>query len=99
MESGFWAVRSGLTTRFSAAERFTCAMRRGGRTTIGLSSPPRSENRSILQKPWNGIYTHTSCDYIAGCTRVVCHPKSYGPQPPGGRIENEQLDENLVIEI
>lgn len=48
---------------------------------------------------WVHGHTHTSCDYIAGVTRVVCNPKGYGPQSPGGRIENEQFDENLVIEI
>lgn len=48
---------------------------------------------------WVHGHTHTSCDYIAGTTRVVCNPKGYGPQSPGGRSENGQFDENLVIEI
>jgi len=48
---------------------------------------------------WVHGHTHTSCEYIAGNTRVACNPKGYGPQSPGGRIENEQFDENLVIEI
>lgn len=44
-------------------------------------------------------HTHSSCDYMAGRTRVACNPKGYGPRPVDGRAENEAFDERLVIEI
>lgn len=48
---------------------------------------------------WIHGHTHTSCDYIAGQTRVVCNPKGYGPVRVGGRIENENFNSCLIVEI
>lgn len=48
---------------------------------------------------WIHGHTHTSCDYVAGMTRVVCNPKGYGPATTGARIENPRFDPNLVIEL
>jgi predicted phosphodiesterase len=48
---------------------------------------------------WVHGHTHTSCDYVAGGTRVVCNPKGYGPRSRRGRFENAVFDERLVVEI
>jgi Icc-related predicted phosphoesterase len=48
---------------------------------------------------WIHGHTHSSCDYMAGATRVVCNPKGYGPRSVHGRIQNEAFNERLVIEI
>jgi Icc-related predicted phosphoesterase len=48
---------------------------------------------------WVHGHTHTSCDYVAGGTRVVCNPKGYGPQARSGTIENSAFDPALVVEI
>ena len=48
---------------------------------------------------WVHGHTHTSCDYMAGGTRVVCNPKGYGPQSRSGAIENDEFKPELVIEI
>lgn len=48
---------------------------------------------------WVHGHTHSSCDYIAGSTRVVCNPKGYGPQTAGGPIENPEFDPYMVVEF
>ena len=48
---------------------------------------------------WIHGHTHTSCDYVAGSTRVVCNPKGYGPRKEGGPIENLAFDPACVIEV
>ncbi len=48
---------------------------------------------------WVHGHTHSSCDYMARGTRVVCNPKGYGPRSIHGRIQNEAINERLVIEI
>lgn len=48
---------------------------------------------------WAHGHTHTSCDYMAGQTRVVCNPKGYGPQSRSGAIENEEFKPELVLEF
>lgn len=48
---------------------------------------------------WVHGHTHTSSDYVAGTTRVVCNPKGYGPRSRHARFENEAFDDRLVIEI
>ena len=48
---------------------------------------------------WVHGHTHTSCDYVAGATRVVCNPRGYGPVRSGGRIENPEFDAELALEI
>lgn len=48
---------------------------------------------------WIHGHTHTSCDYRAGATRVVCNPKGYGPRSRLGAVENDHFDPRLVIEI
>lgn len=48
---------------------------------------------------WVHGHTHTSCDHVAGCTRVVCNPKGYGPSRSGGRIENIDFDPWFVVEV
>jgi len=48
---------------------------------------------------WVHGHTHTSADYVAGLTRVVCNPKGYGPRPNWPMIENKQFRENCVVEI
>lgn len=48
---------------------------------------------------WVHGHTHSSFDYEAGGTRVVCNPKGYGPLRPGGRAENGDFDPLKVIEI
>ena len=48
---------------------------------------------------WVHGHSHTSCDYLAGDTRVVCNPKGYGPQSRSGAIENDEFKPELVIEI
>ena len=48
---------------------------------------------------WVHGHTHTSCDYFAGPTRVVCNPKGYGPMSRSGGIENSEFDETLIVEI
>lgn len=48
---------------------------------------------------WVHGHTHSSCDYVAGTTRVVCNPKGYGPQTSGGQSENPEFDPRLVIEF
>jgi Icc-related predicted phosphoesterase len=48
---------------------------------------------------WVHGHTHTSCDYMAGETRVVCNPKGYGPQARSKVIENDEFKPELVIEI
>lgn len=48
---------------------------------------------------WVHGHTHTSCDYVAGRTRVVCNPKGYGPMSRNGGIENSDFNASLVIEI
>ena len=48
---------------------------------------------------WVHGHTHSSCDYVAGTTRVVCNQKGYGPQTAGGRIENPEFDPCKVVEF
>jgi predicted phosphodiesterase len=48
---------------------------------------------------WVHGHTHTSCNYMAGQTRVVCNPKGYGPVALGGRYENPDFDDSFVVEI
>jgi len=48
---------------------------------------------------WVHGHTHTSCDYMAGHTRVVCNPKGYGPRARNGVIENDEFKPELVIQI
>jgi 3',5'-cyclic AMP phosphodiesterase CpdA len=48
---------------------------------------------------WVHGHTHTSCDYAAGTTRVVCNPKGYGPVQSGGRFENPEFDAGLILDI
>jgi predicted phosphodiesterase len=48
---------------------------------------------------WIHGHTHDSRDYMVGDTRVVCNPKGYGPEQPGGRIENRAFDPQLVIDV
>lgn len=48
---------------------------------------------------WIHGHTHSSCDYPAGTTRVVCNPKGYGPRAGGGGFENASFDPRLVIEV
>lgn len=48
---------------------------------------------------WVHGHTHSSFDYLAGRTRVVCNPKGYGPYRLGGRYENAEFDEMKVIDI
>jgi len=48
---------------------------------------------------WVHGHTHTSCDYLAGRTRVVCNPKGYGPQARSRIIENDEFKPDLVVAI
>ena len=48
---------------------------------------------------WVHGHAHTSCDYVAGTTRVVCNPKGYGPVRGCERIENPEFDAELVLEL
>jgi predicted phosphodiesterase len=48
---------------------------------------------------WVHGHTHTSCDYQAGRTRVVCNPKGYGPRSPGAPVENEDFDARFVVTV
>lgn len=48
---------------------------------------------------WAHGHTHTSCDYMAGRTRLVCNPKGYGPLPGSKVIENREFEPELVIDI
>lgn len=48
---------------------------------------------------WIHGHTHTSCDYVAGGTRVVCNPKGYGPRTSGAPIENDKFNPTCIIEI
>lgn len=48
---------------------------------------------------WVHGHTHSSCDYVAGQTRVVCNPKGYGPVSINGQIENAEFDARFVVEI
>ncbi len=48
---------------------------------------------------WVHGHTHSSCDYRAGATRVVCNPKGYGPRSPGGPIENPRFDPAYVVVV
>lgn len=48
---------------------------------------------------WVHGHTHSSCDYVAGRTRVVCNPKGYGSHGTDRTIENPAFDERLVIEV
>lgn len=48
---------------------------------------------------WVHGHTHTSFDYTAGSTRVLCNPKGYGPTRPGGMPENAAFDPALVIDL
>jgi hypothetical protein len=48
---------------------------------------------------WVHGHTHTSCDYVAGNTRVVCNPKGYGPLWHETAVENPDFDPALVLEI
>jgi predicted phosphodiesterase len=48
---------------------------------------------------WIHGHTHTSSDYRAGQTRVVCNPKGYGPGSIGAPIENADFDPHFVVEV
>lgn len=48
---------------------------------------------------WIHGHTHSSCDYVAGSTRVVCNPKGYGPTRSFGRAENPAFDSRLIVEV
>ena len=48
---------------------------------------------------WIHGHVHTSCDYQAGGTRVVCNPKGYGPTRRGGAIENMAFDPGKTVRI
>ena len=48
---------------------------------------------------WIHGHTHSSVNYQAGSTRVVCNPKGYGPNGRWITHENTQFREDLVIEV
>jgi predicted phosphodiesterase len=48
---------------------------------------------------WVHGHTHTSCDYPAGGTRVVCNPKGYGPRSPSAPVENADFDAHFVVSV
>lgn len=48
---------------------------------------------------WIHGHTHSSCDYFAGSTRVVCNPKGYGPRRSSREIENPAFDARYVVEL
>lgn len=48
---------------------------------------------------WVHGHTHSSFDYAAGGTRIVCNPKGYGPRHPGGSYENGNFDPLKVVEV
>lgn len=48
---------------------------------------------------WVHGHTHSSFDYEAGDTRVVCNPKGYGPRTAGGRHENQNFDPAKIVEL
>lgn len=48
---------------------------------------------------WVHGHTHTSCDYHAGKTRIVCNPKGYGPTTQFGAAENERFNPRFVAEV
>ncbi|WP_019831088.1 metallophosphoesterase [Sphingomonas sp. PR090111-T3T-6A] len=48
---------------------------------------------------WVHGHTHSSCDYRAGGTRIVCNPKGYGPTRSGGRYENSAFDPLKMVVI
>lgn len=48
---------------------------------------------------WVHGHTHTSFDYVAGGTRVLCNPKGYGPTARSGRVENLRFDPMLIVEL
>ena len=47
---------------------------------------------------WVHGHTHSSFDYMAGSTRVVCNPKGYGPRNAGGPLENGDFDPLMIVE-
>ena len=48
---------------------------------------------------WVHGHTHTSCDYMAGKTRVLCNPKGYGPRRGSSNYENSGFDPMMVVTI
>ena len=48
---------------------------------------------------WVHGHTHTSQDYLAGKTRVLCNPKGYGPSGNYATYENKAFDPVMVVTI
>ena len=48
---------------------------------------------------WVHGHTHSSANYLAGQTRVVCNPKGYGPMSRSGGIENREFNPHFVLEV
>ena len=48
---------------------------------------------------WVHGHTHSSHDYVAGGTRVVCNPKGYGPGGRSERHENSAFVPDKVVDL
>ena len=48
---------------------------------------------------WIHGHTHSSVDYLAGDTRVICNPKGYGPNGSWNTFENSKFSDNLVVTV
>lgn len=48
---------------------------------------------------WVHGHTHSSSNYVAGQTKVVCNPKGYGPMSRSGGIENREFNPHFVLEV
>lgn len=48
---------------------------------------------------WIHGHTHSSFDYVAGGTRVVCNPKGYGPGVWNGIPENKEFQDGFVVNL
>jgi predicted phosphodiesterase len=67
-------------------------------------NPALCSDLSALIEPsgaalWVHGHTHSSCDYRAGSTRVLCNPKGYGPTGTSGQIENPEFNPALVVDL
>jgi Icc-related predicted phosphoesterase len=48
---------------------------------------------------WVHGHTHSSCDYRAGQTRVVCNPKGYGFNMDAKKNENPRFNPGFVVRL
>lgn len=48
---------------------------------------------------WVHGHTHSSCDYVAGGTRVICNPRGYPHDVWTQVFENPQFDPTIVVDI